>query len=124
RPVEQIESSANVYSMEELAQFKEKIDVMMLCGGSAKDLPVQSVEVAQYFNTVDSFDNHVKIPEYFKAVDKIAKQHKNLSLISTGWDPGLFSMLRLLGETVLPVGKTYSFWGKGLSQGHSDALRR
>lgn len=124
RPANQIKSAAKVYSMKELPEFQEKIDVMMLCGGSAKDLPIQSIEVAQYFNTVDSFDNHAKIPEYFKAVDKIAKQHKKISLISTGWDPGLFSMLRLLGETVLPEGKTYSFWGKGLSQGHSDALRR
>lgn len=124
RPANQIESSVSVYSMEELSQFKEKIDVMILCGGSAKDLPIQSIEVAKYFNTVDSFDNHAKIPEYFKTVQKIAKQHGNLSMISTGWDPGLFSMMRLLGETVLPVGKTYSFWGKGLSQGHSDALRR
>lgn len=124
RPADQIKSNAPVYSMTKLPKFQGEIDVMMLCGGSAKDLPIQSVEVAQYFNTVDSFDNHSKIPEYFKAVDKIAKQHKNLSLISTGWDPGLFSMIRLLGETVLPVGKTYSFWGKGLSQGHSDALRR
>lgn len=116
--------SAPVYPMADLSGFKNKIDVMILCGGSATDLPVQSLEIAQYFHTVDSFDNHAQIPEYFKKVDNQAKRHEKLSLISTGWDPGLFSLMRALGEAVLPQGNTYTFWGKGLSQGHSDAIRR
>lgn len=116
--------SSKIYAMEAIADFQNKIDVMILCGGSAKDLPIQILEVSRYFHTVDSFDNHGKIPEYFAAADQTAQAHQKLSLISTGWDPGLFSMMRLLGETVLPEGKTYTFWGKGLSQGHSDAIRR
>jgi|SRR5690625_1608387 len=117
-------TTSNILSMEEIPNFKDKIDVMILCGGSAKDLPVQSLEIAQYFSTVDSFDTHAEIPQYFEAVNKIATQNKNLSLISTGWDPGLFSIIRVLGESILPKGKTYTFWGEGLSQGHSDAVRQ
>lgn len=124
RNPESIRSEAKVYSLDDMAQFEGKIDVMLLCGGSAKDLPQQTVRINTLFNTVDSFDNHGKIPEYFAEVETHAKAHGKLSLISTGWDPGLFSLIRLLGESVLPVGKTYTFWGKGLSQGHSDAIRR
>src|SRR5690606_15468371 len=115
---------ANVVSLDEIEAYKDDIDVMVLCGGSSKDLPEQVPVVAQWFNTVDSFDTHAKIPAYFATVDSVAKAAKTVSLISTGWDPGLFSMARLLGETVLPKGDTYTFWGKGLSQGHSDAVRR
>ncbi len=124
RTPENINCSASVFSIDKLADFKDKIDVMILCGGSAKDLPVQTAEIARMFHTVDSFDNHSHIPEYFQRVDEQAKKHQKLSLISTGWDPGLFSLMRVLGESVLPQGKTYTFWGKGLSQGHSDAVRR
>lgn len=118
-----IPCSAPVYSMEMMNDFVDKIDVMILCGGSAKDLPEQTPEIAQLFHTVDSFDNHAHIPEYFEKVNKQAGKHEKLALISTGWDPGLFSMMRALGEAVLPKGKTYTFWGRGLSQGHSDAIR-
>lgn len=124
RSPESISSDARIVSMDEAGRFKGKIDVMILCGGSAKDLPEQTIQLNTIFNTVDSFDTHAKIPEYFSAVDKIARTNKTLSLISTGWDPGLFSLMRLLGESVLPSGKTYTFWGKGLSQGHSDAIRK
>lgn len=124
RNPEEITCSAPVYSITKMDDFVGKIDVMLLCGGSAKDLPIQTPEIARLFHTVDSFDNHTQIPEYFEKVDKQAKKHEKLSLISTGWDPGLFSMMRALGEAVLPQGKTYTFWGKGLSQGHSDAIRR
>ena len=118
--------SANfpVYHIDELLRFKNKLDVVILCGGSLEDLPVQVLEVAKHFHTVDSFDTHAKIPEYFEKVNAINLEHKTLSLISTGWDPGLFSMARLLGLVVLPEGEDYTFWGKGLSQGHSDALRK
>jgi len=105
-------------------QYKGKIDVMILCGGSATDLPEQTPAIAGMFNTVDSFDTHAKIPEFFAAVDASAKRAGTLSVISTGWDPGLFSMNRLLAEAILPEGHEYTFWGKGVSQGHSDAIRR
>lgn len=104
--------------------YKDKIDVMIMCGGSATDLPNQVPEMAKMFSTVDSFDTHAKIPEYFEKVDSAAKEGNNLSLISCGWDPGLFSLNRVLTESILPNGKTYTFWGKGVSQGHSDAIRR
>ena len=104
--------------------FKESIDVAILCGGSATDLLGKSFEYAKHFNTVDSFDNHGKIPQYFEEMDKTAKENGKLSLISTGWDPGLFSLNRMISEAVLPEGNSYTFWGKGLSQGHSDAVRR
>lgn len=108
----------------DIEKYKGDIDVMLLCGGSATDLPEQGPEIAAMFNTVDSFDTHAKIPEYFDAVDKAAKSGDNVSIISVGWDPGLFSMNRLLAQSVLPVGTDYTFWGKGVSQGHSDAIRR
>ncbi|ADY51819.1 diaminopimelate dehydrogenase [Pseudopedobacter saltans DSM 12145] len=119
-----IGSEAQVVSITEMENFKDKIDVMVLCGGSSQDLPEQVLEVSKLFNTVDSFDTHAKIPEYFAKVDENTKAHNTLSLISTGWDPGLFSLARLIGQSVLPEGEDYTFWGKGLSQGHSDAVRR
>lgn len=102
----------------------DNIDVMILCGGSATDLPTQTPMMAKYFTTVDSFDTHAKIPEYFEQVDEVATEHRNVSIISVGWDPGLFSIQRLLAESILPQGVTYTFWGDGVSQGHSDAIRR
>ncbi len=105
-------------------QYIGVIDVMILCGGSATDLPEQTPAFARAFNTVDSFDTHAKIPEFYEAVDAAAKQGGRVSVISTGWDPGLFSLNRLLGESILPQGTGYTFWGKGVSQGHSDAIRR
>jgi len=114
----------NVYSMDELLSFKGKIDVLILCGGSATDLPKQTPELAKNFTTVDSFDTHAKIPEYFASVDKSAKEGENVSVISIGWDPGLFSVCRAYFDAFLPTGETATFWGKGVSQGHSDAIRR
>lgn len=105
-------------------QFKGLIDVMILCGGSATDLPEQTPAIAAMFNTVDSFDTHAKIPDFFHSVDQSAREAGTVSVISTGWDPGLFSMNRMLAEAILPEGKEYTFWGKGVSQGHSDAIRR
>ena len=119
-----LSSTSKVVAIDQMKDFKDKIDVMILCGGSLKDLPEQVIMVSKIFNTVDSFDTHAKIPAYFKKVDESARANKKLSLISTGWDPGLFSLARLLGESVLPQGEDYTFWGKGLSQGHSDAVRR
>ncbi len=115
---------AKVYSMDDLSCMQGKIDVMILCGGSATDLPQQGPAVAKLFNTIDSFDTHAKIPAYFEAVDKAAKDSKHISIISVGWDPGLFSINRLYAESILPDGENYTFWGKGVSQGHSDAIRR
>ena len=108
----------------EIEKWKDKIDVLIMCGGSATDLPVQVPEMAKMFNTVDSYDTHAKIPEYFERVDKSAKEGNNTSLISGGWDPGMFSVIRTYSDAILPNGKTYTFWGKGVSQGHSDAIRR
>lgn len=105
-------------------QYKGRIDVMILCGGSATDLPEQTPVIASMFNTVDSFDTHAKIPAFYETVNAAAKQAATLSVISTGWDPGLFSLNRLLAEAILPQGTDYTFWGKGVSQGHSDAIRR
>jgi len=119
-----IDSKAKAFKVDDLKKFKGKLDVLLLCGGSATDLPEQGPVMARLFNTVCSFDTHAKIPAYFKKVDAAAKKAKNLSLISTGWDPGLFSMARVLAQSVLPEGQDYTFWGKGVSQGHSDALRR
>ena len=113
-----------VYPMAEAAAHKQEIDVMILCGGSAKDLPEQTPTLARDFNVIDSFDTHAKIPEHFATVDKICRTNNTVSIISVGWDPGLFSINRLLGQAVLPQGKDYTFWGKGVSQGHSDAIRR
>lgn len=105
-------------------QFVGDIDVMIMCGGSATDLPEQTPVIASMFNTVDSFDTHANIPEFFEKVHKSAEKAGTLSVISTGWDPGIFSLNRLLAEAILPVGTDYTFWGKGVSQGHSDAIRR
>ena len=113
-----------VYHTDALLSMKEDIDVLILCGGSATDLPVQSPAYARHFNIVDSFDNHSKIPEHFDAVDEAACAGEKTALISAGWDPGMFSLQRLLGNCVLPQGSDYTFWGKGVSQGHSDAIRR
>ncbi|NLA25021.1 MAG: diaminopimelate dehydrogenase [Bacteroidales bacterium] len=113
-----------VFHASEIIKFKNKIDVVALCGGSAKDLPEQIIEIAKDFNTIDSYDNHANIPEYFEKVNTINLKHKTLSLISVGWDPGLFSLARLLGLTIIPEGKDYTFWGEGVSQGHSDAIRQ
>ena len=113
-----------VFSVDEILSHKGKFDVLVLCGGSATDLPTQTPEFAQHFNVVDSFDTHAKIPEHFAAVDAAAKKGGNVGIIAVGWDPGLFSLNRLFGESVLENGNSYTFWGKGVSQGHSDAIRR
>lgn len=113
-----------VYSMNDIADHKGDADVLILCGGSATDLPEQGPKLAEMFCTVDSFDTHAKIPDYFAAVDNSAKKGGNVSIISVGWDPGMFSVARLYGDCILPAGNTYTFWGKGVSQGHSDAIRR
>lgn len=113
-----------VFHVNDAVNFQGEIDVMILCGGSATDLPEQVPYFAQWFHTIDSFDTHAKIPEFFDAVDQAATENGTVSIISVGWDPGLFSLNRLLGEAVLPAGTTYTFWGDGLSQGHSDAVRR
>ncbi|MGM0213850.1 diaminopimelate dehydrogenase [Enterococcus sp. AZ109] len=115
---------ATAYHMDDLLSKKSEIDVCILCGGSATDLPVQTPEITKNFNTIDSFDTHAKIPEHFANVDQVAKENQTVSIISTGWDPGLFSLNRLYAQSILPTGETTTFWGKGVSQGHSDALRR
>ena len=113
-----------VYSIDKLNNFKGEVDVLLLCGGSATDLPNTTAELLKHFNTVDSFDTHAKIPEYYEKLDKVAKENGTLSAISIGWDPGVFSIARMLFGAVLPDGNDYTFWGKGVSQGHSDAIRR
>ena len=113
-----------VYPIAEAASHKDEIDVLILCGGSATDLPVQTPELAKSFNVIDSFDTHARIPEHFADVDKACKEGRTVGIISVGWDPGLFSLNRIYAESILPSGKTYTFWGKGVSQGHSDAIRR
>lgn len=113
-----------VYAWADAKNMQDKIDVMILCGGSANDLPTQTAELAAYFNVVDSFDTHAKIPEHFEQVDAVSRANGKISVISVGWDPGLFSLNRLYGQAILPNGKDYTFWGKGVSQGHSDAIRR
>ena len=115
---------AKVCSVEDAPAMKDEIDVMILCGGSATDLPKQTPEMARYFNVIDSFDTHAKIPEHFAAVDEAAKEAGHVGIISVGWDPGMFSLNRMYAGAVLPHGKDYTFWGKGVSQGHSDAIRR
>lgn len=115
---------APVFSADEILSHKGKFDVLVLCGGSATDLPTQTPEFVKEFNVVDSFDTHAKIPEHFAAVDAAAKAGGNVGIIAVGWDPGLFSLNRLFGESVLENGSSYTFWGKGVSQGHSDAIRR
>ncbi len=113
-----------VYSLDSIADHRNSVDVLILCGGSASDLPIQGPKLAEMFCTVDSFDTHAKIPQYFASVDESAKKGGNVSIISVGWDPGMFSVSRLYGSCILPDGKDYTFWGKGVSQGHSDAVRR
>ncbi len=126
RPPESVKTAtnANVYNINDLLSFKNKIDVLIICGGSATDLPVQTPEYAKIFNVVDSFDTHAKIPEHFANVNKSATESGKIAMISVGWDPGMFSLNRLYAESILPCGKDYTFWGKGVSQGHSDAIRR
>lgn len=113
-----------VYAASDMLAHKDEIDVLVLCGGSATDLPAQSPEYAKYFNIIDSFDTHAKIPGHFAACDASAKSAGKVAMISVGWDPGMFSLQRLLGNCILPDGRDYTFWGKGVSQGHSDAIRR
>ena len=113
-----------VYHVDDAPKMKDEIDVLILCGGSATDLPKQTVEYAKYFNVVDSFDTHARIPEHFANVNASAQAAGNVAVISVGWDPGMFSLNRLYANAILPEGKDYTFWGKGVSQGHSDAIRR
>ena len=113
-----------VYSVNDITAHKDEIDLLILCGGSATDLPEQTPEYAKYFNVIDSFDTHARIPEHFANVDKAAKESGHVALISCGWDPGMFSLNRLYANCILPEGNDYTFWGKGVSQGHSDAIRR
>ncbi len=116
--------TAKVYHVDEAVNMKDELDVLIICGGSATDLPVQTPKYAEYFNVVDSFDTHARIPEHFAAVDEAAKKGGHVAMISVGWDPGMFSLNRLYANAILPGGKDYTFWGKGVSQGHSDAVRR
>ena len=126
RPPESVKTltDINVYHIDDILNHKDNIDVVIICGGSATDLPKQTPMLAENFNVIDSFDTHAKIPEHFDAVDESAKKNGNIAVISVGWDPGMFSLNRLYAEAVLPEGKDYTFWGKGVSQGHSDAIRR
>ena len=119
-----INSNASVVSVDEIEKWQDKIDVLIICGGSATDLPIQTPKYVKLFNVIDSFDTHAKIPEHFENVDAAAKKGGKTAFISIGWDPGMFSLNRLLGNVILPDGKDYTFWGKGVSQGHSDAIRR
>ena len=116
--------TATVYSVSDAEKMKDKIDVLIICGGSATDLPKQTPEYAKMFNVIDSFDTHARIPEHFDAVDAAAKGSGHIGIISVGWDPGMFSLNRLYANAILTNGKDYTFWGKGVSQGHSDAVRR
>ena len=122
--VQILTNTAKVCPAGEAAQWKDQIDVLILCGGSATDLPKQTPEYAKLFHVVDSFDTHARIPEHFAAVDASAKEAKKTAVISAGWDPGMFSLNRLYANAILPEGRDYTFWGKGVSQGHSDAIRR
>ncbi|MBQ9128864.1 MAG: diaminopimelate dehydrogenase [Thermoguttaceae bacterium] len=127
RPPETVKiltEGVGVYSVDKIAEMKDEIDVLILCGGSATDLPKQTPELARLFNVVDSFDTHARIPEHFAAVDAVAQESGKIALISCGWDPGMFSLARLYGGAILPDGVDYTFWGRGVSQGHSDAIRR
>ena len=117
-------TGAPVYAAEEAEDYAGEIDAMIICGGSASDLPEMTPMLAQHFNVVDSFDTHAKVPEHFANVDRAAFTHAHTAIISAGWDPGLFSLARLYMNIVLPDGKDYTFWGRGVSQGHSDAIRR
>lgn len=124
KDVKILTETAKVCHVDDAVSMKDEIDVLIICGGSATDLPVQTPEYAQYFNVVDSFDTHARIPEHFAAVDSAAKKSGKVAMISVGWDPGMFSLNRLYANAILPGGKDYTFWGKGVSQGHSDAVRR
>ena len=119
-----VRTNVPVYSLEQAARMRDSFDVMILCGGSSNDLPEQTVQFAQDFNVVDSFDTHAKIPAHFAAVDQACRANGRLAIISAGWDPGMFSLNRLYGQAILPNGADYTFWGPGVSQGHSDAIRR
>lgn len=119
-----IKTNVPVVQISELEQWKDRIDIVILCGGSATDLPIQGPQFAKYFNTVDSYDTHAKIPDYYKNMEDAAISGDNLSIISVGWDPGLFSINRAYMDAILPNANTYTFWGEGVSQGHSDAIRR
>ncbi len=126
RPVESLSISSEdikVLNVDEAENYQQEIDVMFLCGGSARDLPRQGPEFARMFNTVDSYDNHDKIPEYFARMDGIARENDNTCAVGIGWDPGLFSLNRMLMQAIMPQGQGYTFWGEGVSQGHSDAIR-
>ena len=116
--------TANVYHIDDILNYKNEIDTLIICGGSATDLPVQTPEYVKYFNVIDSFDTHAKIPEHFENVNKNACESGKIGIISVGWDPGMFSLNRLYANAILPNGADYTFWGKGVSQGHSDAIRR
>ncbi|MBM7555777.1 diaminopimelate dehydrogenase [Halanaerobacter jeridensis] len=127
RPVDTVdvnEEGVKVVNTDDAEEYTDQIDVMLLCGGSATDLPVQGPKFAAMFNTVDSYDNHEEIPDYYSEIDKVAQENGTTSAISIGWDPGLFSMNRMVEEAILPAGNGYTFWGEGVSQGHSDAVRR
>ena len=126
RAPESVKPATNVpvYHMDKAIEMKDDIDVLILCGGSANDLPTQTPELAKHFNVIDSFDTHAKIPEHFANVDIASRAAKKIGIISVGWDPGMFSLNRLYGQAILPDGNDYTFWGKGVSQGHSDAIRR
>lgn len=126
RSPESIKTRTNtpVYTMQQVEEMSDKIDVMIVCGGSANDLPVQTAQLAAHFNLVDSFDTHARIPEHFANVDVISKKSGKIGIISAGWDPGMFSINRLYSQAILPNGSDYTFWGVGVSQGHSDAVRR
>ena len=119
-----LHEGVQVYHVDEAIKMKDSIDVLILCGGSATDLPEQTKEYAKYFNVVDSFDTHARIPEHFAAVNEAAMNNNKVAMISVGWDPGMFSLNRLYANAILPNGNDYTFWGKGVSQGHSDAIRR
>ncbi len=122
--VEVLTEGVQKVHMDDILSLKDKVDVLILCGGSATDLPVMGPEIAKNFNTIDSFDTHAKIPEYFADMDAAAKAGGHIGIISVGWDPGMFSLNRIYAESILVQGSTYTFWGKGVSQGHSDAIRR
>lgn len=124
RTVKILTEGVPVLSVEEAMNMRDQIDVMILCGGSATDLPVQTPQFSRYFNVVDSYDTHAKIPEHFDAVHQMAEKGGKVSIISAGWDPGLFSVARVYAMAALPDGENYTFWGRGVSQGHSDAIRR
>ncbi|MBQ6718127.1 MAG: diaminopimelate dehydrogenase [Clostridia bacterium] len=117
-------SGAKVYHVDDILKYETEIDVVIICGGSATDLPTMTPSLAEHFNVIDSFDTHARIPEHFDNVDNVAKTTNHTALISGGWDPGMFSINRLYASSILPNGKDYTFWGKGVSQGHSDAIRR